>query len=174
LPAYRQTRAGVVVPFLDRVAALTGRQPSRGALVVRPPRVQQVALWAVWLCMVTALARPQWLEPPVTKTVPTRDLLLAVDLSGSMETRDFTDASGAQWLDVRRGGAGTATLRDDLLASHGDDELQRQVTALEDVMLHRATRWDGARLGAALRRVRRDDRPVRAAGAPALPALNPR
>ena len=78
------------------------------------------------------------------------------------------------WLDVRRGGAGTVTLRDDLLASHGDDELRRQVTALEDVVLHRAMRWDGARLGAALRRARRDDRPVRAAGAPALPALNPR
>lgn len=49
LPPYRQTRAGVVVPFLDRVAALTGSQPSRGALVVRAPRVQQVALWALWL-----------------------------------------------------------------------------------------------------------------------------
>ena len=40
------------------------------------------------------MARPQWIESPITKEVPTRDLLLAVDLSGSMETEDFTDASG--------------------------------------------------------------------------------
>jgi Ca-activated chloride channel family protein len=38
--------------------------------------------------------RPQWLEPPVSRTVPVRDMMLAVDLSGSMETKDFTDASG--------------------------------------------------------------------------------
>jgi Ca-activated chloride channel family protein len=51
-------------------------------------------LVAVWLCVVVALARPQWLEPPVTRTVPVRDLLLAVDLSGSMQTKDFSDARG--------------------------------------------------------------------------------
>jgi Ca-activated chloride channel family protein len=44
--------------------------------------------------VVVALALPQWLEPPITRTVPVRDVLLAVDLSGSMQTKDFTDASG--------------------------------------------------------------------------------
>src|SRR5262245_33865955 len=94
LPAYRQSRVAVVVPFLDRLAALTGRQPARGAVVAHPPLIQQLAVWLAWLCIVFALARPQRLEQPITKTVPTRDMLLAVDLSGSMETKDFTDASG--------------------------------------------------------------------------------
>ncbi len=49
-----------------------------------------------WLCAVVALARPQWVEAPITKTVPTRDMLLAVDLSGSMATEDFTDDQGQQ------------------------------------------------------------------------------
>jgi Ca-activated chloride channel family protein len=44
-----------------------------------------------WTCVILALARPQVIEPPITKTVPVRDMLLAVDLSGSMETQDFTD-----------------------------------------------------------------------------------
>ena len=91
---YRQARTGLVVPFLGRLAHLTGQQPAPGAVVVRPPLLQQVFLWGVWVCLVLALARPQWLEPPLTKTLPTRDLLLAVDLSGSMDTQDFTDASG--------------------------------------------------------------------------------
>jgi Ca-activated chloride channel family protein len=94
LPAYRQTRVGLVVPFLDRLAHLTGQQPTPGAIVIRPPLVQRLFLWGVWGFLVLAVARPQWLEPPITRTLPTRDLLLAVDLSGSMETQDFTDASG--------------------------------------------------------------------------------
>jgi Ca-activated chloride channel family protein len=48
----------------------------------------------VWLCALLALARPQIIEPPVTKEIPIRDLLLAVDLSGSMETKDFKNAKG--------------------------------------------------------------------------------
>lgn len=46
------------------------------------------------LVTLTVLARPQWIEPPLHRDAPTRDLLLLVDLSGSMETKDFVDASG--------------------------------------------------------------------------------
>ena len=38
--------------------------------------------------------RPQWVMPPVHHDRPARDLLLLVDLSGSMDTEDFTDISG--------------------------------------------------------------------------------
>lgn len=55
---------------------------------------RKIILPFAWICVVLAMARPQWIEPPVTKQVPMRDLLLAVDLSGSMETKDFTDANG--------------------------------------------------------------------------------
>ena len=44
--------------------------------------------------LVLALARPQLIEPPISRVLPTRDLMLLVDLSGSMETEDFTNASG--------------------------------------------------------------------------------
>ena len=37
LPPYRQTRVGVTVPFLDRVAALTGQQPATETVVRSPP-----------------------------------------------------------------------------------------------------------------------------------------
>jgi len=43
----------------------------------------------VWLCMLAALAPRR----PCPRAICCS---LAVDLSGSMETRDFTDASGAQ------------------------------------------------------------------------------
>jgi Ca-activated chloride channel homolog len=57
LPAYRQMKTGVVVPFLGRLATLTGQQPASGAVVVRPPLIQRVSLWVVWVCIVRALGR---------------------------------------------------------------------------------------------------------------------
>lgn len=45
---------------------------------------------AAWLLLVGAAARPVWLGPPIDLPVSGRDLLLAVDLSGSMNTQDFS------------------------------------------------------------------------------------
>lgn len=44
---------------------------------------------AVWLLLCAAAARPQWLDAPVTPPRSGRDLLLAVDLSGSMAEQDM-------------------------------------------------------------------------------------
>ena len=96
LPPYRQSRAALRVPDLPRLSRLTGQEPGPGAAVAQRTVPQHLLLALVWLAVVAALARPQWIEAPVTKTVPTRDLLLGVDLSGSMDTRDFTDPEGRQ------------------------------------------------------------------------------
>lgn len=47
-----------------------------------------VALLA-WLLLVLACTRPQWVDEPIVLPLTGRDLMLAVDVSGSMETRDF-------------------------------------------------------------------------------------
>ena len=62
--------------------------------VAKRPVTQWLVLSLAWLLVVAAIARPQWLEEPIIKELPMRDLLVAVDLSGSMETQDFTDAGG--------------------------------------------------------------------------------
>ncbi len=94
LPEHREARVAVGVPFMSRLSAITGQTPAPGAAIIRGSLIQMAFLVLSWILIVTALARPQWIESPVTKDVPTRDLLLAVDLSGSMEAEDFTDASG--------------------------------------------------------------------------------
>lgn len=93
-PAYSQPRRGLVVPYLARLAGVVGRQPARGATVSRASAMRWIMLAFCWTCVVLALARPQVIEPPVERSVPVRDLLLAVDLSGSMDTRDFQNADG--------------------------------------------------------------------------------
>ncbi|MDH3997639.1 MAG: VWA domain-containing protein [Desulfuromonadales bacterium] len=42
-----------------------------------------------WLLLVAATAQPQWFGEPIELPVAGRDLVLAVDLSGSMKTADF-------------------------------------------------------------------------------------
>ena len=43
-----------------------------------------------WLCLVIAATRPQWLGERIEIPVSGRDLMLAVDLSGSMQVEDFS------------------------------------------------------------------------------------
>jgi Ca-activated chloride channel family protein len=54
---------------------------------------RQPLLWflavLMWLGLVAATARPQLVGEPISMPVSGRDLMLAVDLSGSMEARDF-------------------------------------------------------------------------------------
>lgn len=94
LPAYREPKPALKVPFLERLKRLTGEQGRRQASLARRLRSQWLLVTLSWLALVTALARPQWLDEPVVQEQPMRDLLLALDLSGSMEARDFSDPSG--------------------------------------------------------------------------------
>ncbi len=94
LPAYREPRQALSVPWFQRMADLLGQRPSKGAVVARGGWFELLFLWLLWAILVVAIARPQYLEPPISRVVPTRDLMLLVDLSGSMETNDFTNAKG--------------------------------------------------------------------------------
>jgi Ca-activated chloride channel family protein len=78
----------------DRLAAL--RTPFLGELGLaggrRAPAVDRRAMLmaaAAWLLLMLAAARPQWSGEPIQAPVAGRDLMLAVDLSGSMEVEDF-------------------------------------------------------------------------------------
>ena len=48
-----------------------------------------LALWLIWLCTLLALSRPIWIGEPVALPTNGRDILLAVDISGSMEREDM-------------------------------------------------------------------------------------
>ncbi len=96
LPAHAEKRRGVRVPFFGLLVSLSGQQPRAGVVVGRRGLWRSMNLIVCWLLAIAALMRPQWIEPPVHHDKPARDLLLLVDLSGSMDTNDFTDPSGAK------------------------------------------------------------------------------
>jgi Ca-activated chloride channel family protein len=115
LPPRSVSRVAVRVPFGERVRSATAEG---GSISQAPKRAaRHLAPVLVWLLVLGALARPQWLEPPITKDLPTRDLLLLVDLSGSMQQEDFTNAAGNK---VDRLTAVKEVLGDFLLRREGD------------------------------------------------------
>lgn len=94
LPSRRESQLAIRVPFGERLrtAGSNSGTDSRAAKKVSPYLVAVL----VWLLLIVALARPQWLKPAVSKDLPTRDLLLLVDLSGSMRQEDFKNAEGKE------------------------------------------------------------------------------
>ena len=94
VPAYRERQESVRIPFFDDAVRAAGREPTRGAVVLRRNLLQWIIAPLAWALIVTALARPVFVEPPIERIESARDLLIAVDLSGSMETTDMFDADG--------------------------------------------------------------------------------
>ena len=78
-------------------------------------RLRFIMLWLIWLLLLVATARPQWTGEPVTLPTTGRDLMLAVDISGSMATEDMAvngdyvdrltvvKAVVSQFVEARRG-----------------------------------------------------------------------
>ncbi|ANY16159.1 vWA domain-containing protein [Bordetella pseudohinzii] len=90
LPPYPPAQQALRVPFFEAVQRVTGVAPSR-------PKTRRGQGWLnllVWLLVLLALARPVRVDPPRTQDQPLRDIMLAVDLSQSMDATDFVDAQG--------------------------------------------------------------------------------
>jgi Ca-activated chloride channel family protein len=85
LPAKPQaTQSALIVPFLNDFPS--HYQPRQVSSNQRWPF--RIAGFA-WIFLVIACTRPQWLGDPLELAVNGRDLLLAVDVSGSMDEKDF-------------------------------------------------------------------------------------
>ena len=76
--------AALHTPFLEELQNL----PSAHRIAVAKPGIIWLAILA-WILLVAAAARPQWLGDPIELAMSGRDLMLAVDLSGSMQIQDF-------------------------------------------------------------------------------------
>lgn len=76
-------QAALKVPFLDDFSEANPKQAAHS---------DKIPLWLAslaWILSVLACTRPQWLGDPIEQAVSGRDLMMAVDLSGSMEVQDF-------------------------------------------------------------------------------------
>jgi Ca-activated chloride channel family protein len=90
----REFVTAIRLPFFRRLADALGTTPKPGAVVLRRRRIQMGAAILAWLLLVAGLARPTWLGVPIEREQPARDVMLAVDLSGSMDEVDFPGSDG--------------------------------------------------------------------------------
>ncbi len=86
-PVKEEVQQGALyIPFADelRMASENGKpvNSSNGLLLA--------LAWIAWMLLLLAAARPQWLGEPIDVTRSGRDVMMAVDLSGSMQMEDFT------------------------------------------------------------------------------------
>ncbi len=91
-PEYMDKDAALCVPvaaeFDDLYGSGGGETANRSRLLL---------LWLIWLLVLLAAARPQYVGQPQSLPMTGRDLLMAVDLSGSMEEQDFQ--LDGRWVD---------------------------------------------------------------------------
>lgn len=76
--------AALRVPFVNEFSEVRSARQLSGV-----KRLDLYLIALAWIFLVSSAARPQWLGDTVELPVSGRDLLLAVDLSGSMEREDF-------------------------------------------------------------------------------------
>ncbi|QHF02551.1 MULTISPECIES: VWA domain-containing protein [Pseudomonas syringae group] len=85
LPMADSGEAALKVSFLSELEGLSGRR-ARANL---PAWRQRSPFLLIWLLLLIATARPQWLGEPLPVAASGRDLLVAVDVSGSMDYPDM-------------------------------------------------------------------------------------
>ena len=84
-PRLTRQQPALVVPSMEDFSAVTAADhKQRGQSLWR-----LIALSLAWALLLAALARPQFTGDPVNLPTTGRDLMLAVDISGSMATEDM-------------------------------------------------------------------------------------
>lgn len=90
---YRSKRSALRISFKEDIDAVNGLKESTSG-ISRASFWQKVLLIGVYLLIVTAMAKPQYIGESLSKEMSQREVLVSVDLSGSMATKDFKDKNG--------------------------------------------------------------------------------
>ena len=93
-PPHRERESALRFPFFRRTAAAAGAAPRAGALVLSRPKISVISAVLCWGLLVLALARPERVGAPITIENAARDVVMAIDISGSMDARDFATPEG--------------------------------------------------------------------------------
>ena len=96
VPAYKTKAKALKVPFFDRLVAVSGQDAQEGSSELRRRKVQWVIVVIGYLALVVAIAKPVWLGEPIEQKKSAREIMVALDLSGSMSEKDFVDATGVK------------------------------------------------------------------------------
>lgn len=88
LPAAEQRQHPLLAPHI--VARLSSHMPQHSYVnTISASRLNSTLLWLLWFGCVAAACRPVWYQTPTPFHVSGKEMMLAVDLSGSMQKEDM-------------------------------------------------------------------------------------
>jgi len=96
MPPFRERTKAIRVPFFDTFVAAMGATPREGVVVPQRSKVDTAIAILLWLLLVIALAQPQRLGDRIEIKQAARDVILAIDISGSMDVKDFKASDGTE------------------------------------------------------------------------------
>lgn len=117
VPAYRTKQTAIKVPFFSQLVEAIGETPSEGASQLTPSWWQRATLILSWILVVCSIAKPTVLGQPQVRESLGRDVMVVVDLSGSMAEPDFTSRTGVK---ISRLDAAKEVLADFVQSRKGD------------------------------------------------------
>jgi Ca-activated chloride channel family protein len=94
VPAYKTKQSAIKVPFFRSLLDILGEEPEQGASQLNPSWWQRAILVISWILLVFAMTKPTVLGEAQTREKLGRDVMVAVDLSGSMSEMDFLSPDG--------------------------------------------------------------------------------
>ncbi|UJF18067.1 VWA domain-containing protein [Vibrio sp. SS-MA-C1-2] len=89
-PSYKRQEVSVFAPFFNKVVDETSKEASEQSTVPKRQKIQTWSLIMTWLLLVICTAQPVILGKPIVEKSQARDLMVALDLSQSMDKVDFT------------------------------------------------------------------------------------
>ena len=93
-PPHRKTISAIRVPFFRMIIDSQSLEASDGSLVISSTVLQMTGAVILWCLLIVGLAKPQVVGEPILRTETARDIMLAIDISGSMDSVDFANAEG--------------------------------------------------------------------------------
>ena len=90
---YLSKRSALRISFKEDIDAASSHQKSTTG-VSRASYWQKILLGVIYILVVTALSKPLYIGEPLSQEISQREVLVSVDLSGSMATTDFKDKNG--------------------------------------------------------------------------------
>ncbi|MDZ4021098.1 vWA domain-containing protein [Pseudomonas sichuanensis] len=115
LRPYHEARSALRVPFFTALRQALGQGP--GSSTVNAGGWQLLLNELAWVLLLVACARPVLVEQPIRHVQPSRDLMLAIDISQSMQAKDYSGADGQR---SDRLTAVKAVVRDFIARREGD------------------------------------------------------
>ena len=119
LPPHREEVSALRIPFFEETVAAVGVEAQSGAMILRRRWLQRIASVLIWSLLVFGLAKPELIGDPIVRTEAARDVMLAIDLSASMDYKDFPDEDGT----MSRRLDGVQRVVDQFVAERSDDRI---------------------------------------------------